>query len=187
MTTPKKPYTLTEKDRTAIEQHKTQRIYDEITQMLEIYYPNFWSDRADDKAYQMAWVAKVDEITKRYYPKREREDLDKMALICAIIGSDFEQKPELEFIVKRLKADNGIASSPILILDWLRFEVLEKDYDISGTQYNTWSLRDAGTGMPPITRPIPSFSNEWLPDNPDENKLTIYLDTVKNGGRKNHK
>ncbi len=169
----------------AIKQHKTERMYDEITQMLDIYYPDFWMDK--DKAFQIAWVAKVDEITKRYYPNREREDLQKMVLICAIIGSDFEDKPELDFIVKRLKSDEGVATSPILILDWLRFEILEKDYDITGTQYNTWSLRGARTGMPPITRHIPSFSDEWLPDNPDENKVSIYLDTVKNGGRRNHK
>ncbi len=185
MIDPNKPYQLSKQEMDAIQQHKTERMYDEITQMLDIYYPDFWMDK--DKAFQMAWVAKVDKITKRYYPRREREDLEKMVLICAIIGSDFEDKPELDFIVKRLKSDKGIDLSPILILDWLRFEILEKDYDITGTQYNNWSLRGAGTGMPPITRHIPDFDDEWLPDNPDENKLAVYLDTVKNGGRRNHK
>ncbi len=186
MIDPNKPYQLSKQEMDAIKQHKTERMYDEITQMLDIFYPDFWMDK--DKDFQMAWVAKVDEITKRYYGQnRWRETLEKMVLICAIIGSDFEDKPELDFIVKRLKSDGEIATSPILILNWLRFEILEKDYDITGTQYNTWSLRGARTGMPPITRHIPSFSDEWLPDNPDENELAIYLDTVKNGGRRNHK
>ncbi len=168
----------------AIKQHKTERMYDEITQMLDIYYPDFWMDK--DKAFQMAWVAKVDEITKRYYPKRSRSALEKMVLVCAIIGSDFEDKPELDFIVKRLKGKE-FRSAAGFILDYLRFEVLEKDYNITGTQYNNWSLRGAGTGMPPITRHIPDFDDEWLPDNPDENKVAVYLDTVREGGRKNYK
>ncbi len=181
MVDPNKPYQLSKQEMDAIKQRKTERMYDEITQMLDIFYPDFWMDK--DKDFQMAWVAKVDTITKHYYPRRSRGKLELMALICAIIGSDFEDKPELDFIVKRLKSDGGVATSPILILNWLRFEILEKNYSIRGTQYNNWSLRGAGTGMPPITRHIPDFDDEWLPDNPDENVWKVYKDTVRKGGR----
>lgn len=186
ITIPENRYQLTLQDMDSIEQRRTERMYAEITQMLEIYYPNFWADKAD-KDMQMAWVAKVDEITRRYYPRRSRGDLEHAVLIYAIIGSDFEEKPEFDFIVERMQSDAGSNMSLFDIYNWLRFEVLKKDYGDDGTQYNNWSLRGADRGMPAFTRHVPDFDNEWLPDNPNENVWEIYKYTVREGGRENTK
>lgn len=94
------PYQLTD-DEARIERNKTLIMYQEIAKMLEIYYPNFWQDT--DEKTKLAWVEKVDEITKRYYPNRQRYHLELMASVCSIIGLNFETDPKLAFVVQKLK------------------------------------------------------------------------------------
>ena len=57
------PYRLTDEEEARIEQDNTLRMHHNIIKMLEIYYPGFWQDT--DEQTQLAWVGKVDEITKQ--------------------------------------------------------------------------------------------------------------------------
>lgn len=173
------PYRLTDEEEVRIERDNTLRMHREIIKMLEIYYPGFWADT--DEQMQLVWVAKVDEITKRYYPKRQRYHLELMSSVCAIIGINFEKDPKLDFITNKIKESNYRLLGNIN--SYLRFEVLRKDYDEGGNQYNNWSLRGVRQGMPPMTRHVPDFNTEWKPYNPDENQLRIYENTVRNGGK----
>lgn len=175
-----RPYQLTDEEETHIERNKTLIMYQEIAKMLEIYYPNFWQDT--DEKTKLAWVEKVDEITKRYYPNRQRYHIELMASVCSIIGLNFEADPKLAFLVQKLKGGQYRLLGEIN--SYLRFEVLQKDYDEAGNQYNNWSLRGVRQGMPPMTRHVPDFNTEWKPYNPDENKLRIYKNTVRNGGKR---
>lgn len=176
-----RPYQLTDEEEARIERDNTLRMHREIIKMLEIYYPGFWQDT--DEETQLSWIAKVDEITKRYYGEnRMRAELERMASVCSIIGLNFEQNPKLDFIVKKIKS-NSTYGPLVDINDYLRFEVLQKDYDEAGNQYNNWSLRGVRDGMPPMTRHVPDFNTEWKPYNPDENQWRIYVNTVRNGGK----
>ncbi|XHN81410.1 hypothetical protein O1Q80_01049 [Lonepinella sp. MS14435] len=170
------PMRLTQEQWDKIRRQETLQVYAEVARMLDIYYPGFWLDK--DNAFQLAWIEKVDEIAKRYYPNRRRGTLEKMALVCAIIGSDFEQDPKLDFIVKKMKTDD--VDIPLgEIYDYLRFEILKKDFDHAGRQYNNWSLRGMQEGMPKITRKIPDFYTEWQPDNEQENVWHIYDSQIR--------
>lgn len=175
-----RPYQLTDEEEARIERNKTLIMYQEIAKMLDIYYPNFWQDT--DEKTKLAWVEKVDEITKRYYPNRQRYHIELMASVCSIIGLNFETDPKLAFVVQKLKGGKYRLLGEIN--SYLRFEVLQKDYDEAGNQYNNWSLRGVRQGMPPMTRHVPDFNTEWKPYNPDENKLRIYKNTVRNGGKR---
>ncbi|WGE59641.1 hypothetical protein [Actinobacillus equuli] len=129
-----------------------------------------------------SFIQEVDEITKRYYPNRQRYHLERMASVCSIIGLNFEQDLKLDLIVKKIKTSN--TSTPLVkIRDYLRFEVLQKDYDEAGNQYNNWSLRGVRQGMLAMTHHVPDFNTEWKPYNPDENRWRIYVNTVRNGGK----
>ncbi|MBN6710756.1 hypothetical protein JFL47_13460 [Haemophilus haemoglobinophilus] len=173
------PYQLTDEE-ARIKQDDTLRLHREVIKMLDIYYPDFWQDT--DEKTQLVWMEKVDEITERYYPNRQRYHLERMASVCAIIGVNFEQEPKFDFIVKKIKSNSDYG--PLIdINDYLRFEVLQKDYDEAGNQYNNWSLRGVRDGMPPMTRHVPDFNTEWKPYNPDENQRRIYWNTVRNGGK----
>ncbi|WGE42558.1 hypothetical protein [Actinobacillus equuli] len=180
MFAPSKPYVITAQDRANMEQDRTLRMYKEISQMLEIYYPGFWQDF--DEKTQLVWLEKVDEITKRYYPNRQDYHLESMASICAIIGLNFETDPNLAFVVQKIKSRNDYGVL-VDINDYLRFEVLGKDFDDGGVHYNTWSLRGVQEGMPKITRHIPDFYGESKPQNQQENVYKIYRKTVLKGGR----
>nr|WP_077423017.1 hypothetical protein [Rodentibacter myodis] len=171
-----KPYVLSAEEWTRIEQDKTLRMYKEISQMLEIYYPGFWKDVTDEQV-KINWVEKADKLTKKYVGNdRFRGDLEEMTQICAIIGLGFEMDPKFKFIVNRFQKNDVFALSNIL--DYLRFEVLKKDFDTGGTHYNTWSLRGVQENMPPITRHIPDFYTENKPANPKENVRKIYENTI---------
>ena len=101
-----------------------------------------------------------------------------MASICAIIGSDFERNPKFDFIVNKILSNKrSIYLSDIR--DYLRFEVMKKDLDISGVHYNSWSLHYAQTGMPPFSRKVPDFNTEWKEDNEQENVWSIYNKKVR--------
>lgn len=173
------PYQLTDEEEGRIERDNTLRQHREIIKMLEIYYPVFWQDT--DEKTRLAWMEKVDEITKRYYPNRQRYHLELMASVCTIIGVDFENNPKLNFIVDRIKSD-PLYIPLIKINDYLRFEVLQKDYDEAGNQYNNWSLRGVRQGMPPMTRHVPDFNTEWKPYNPEENVDRIYQKWLRERG-----
>ncbi|MDG2918169.1 hypothetical protein P7M46_09175 [Bisgaard Taxon 10/6] len=173
------PYQLTAEEEARIERNNTLRLHRDIIKMLEIYYPGFWQDT--DGKTQLAWMEKVDEITKRYYPNRQRYHLELMASVCAIIGVDFENNPKLNFIVDRIKSD-PLYIPLIKINDYLRFEVLQKDYDEAGNQYNNWSLRGVREGMPSMTRHVPDFNTEWKPYNPEENVDRIYKKWLQERG-----
>ncbi|MBN6710754.1 hypothetical protein JFL47_13470 [Haemophilus haemoglobinophilus] len=165
------PYQLTDEEEARIKQDDTLRLHREVIKMLDIYYPNFWQD-TDEKA-QLAWMEKVDEITRRYYGRnRMRAELERMASVCAIIGLNFEADPKLDFVVQKLKEGKYRLLGEIN--SYLRFEVLQKDYDEAGNQYNNWSLRGVRQGTPPMTRHVPDFNTEWKPYNPDENVERIY-------------
>ncbi|WP_018652944.1 hypothetical protein [Actinobacillus capsulatus] len=174
------PYQLSDEEELRIKQDDTLRLHHEIIKMLEIYYPGFWRDT--DEKTRLGWIEKVDELTKRYYGEnRMRAELEIMASVCAIIGLNFEADPKLAFVVQKLKEDDYVSLGEIN--SYLRFEVLQKDYDEAGNQYNNWSLRGVRQGMPPMTRHVPDFNTEWKPYNPDENKLRIYVNTVRYGGK----
>ncbi|WGE78118.1 hypothetical protein NYR82_04605 [Actinobacillus equuli subsp. haemolyticus] len=174
MFAPSKPYVITAQDRANMEQDRTLSMYKEISQMLEIYYPGFWEGVTDEQV-KIAWMAKVDEISKRYFGHSRMEgDFMAMAHICAIIGTDFESKPNLQFIVKKLQQDKEDPSAVSHVIDYLRFEILKKDYDVGGVHYNTWSLRGIQEGMPKITRHIPDFYTESKPQNQKENLYKVY-------------
>lgn len=183
MKLPNEPYLLTEKDYARIEKHKTLRMYREISQMLDIYYPGFWDGVTDEKV-KLAWMEKVHQLANKYGDTPIlRGEIEQMASICSIIGLDFETNPKFNFIVNKLKTNH----SPSLfrdIHDYLRFEVLQKEFSQMGTHYNTWSLRGVQDGMPPITRYIPDFYTEAKPQNPNENVYKIYKNTVLNKVRK---
>ncbi|THA15449.1 hypothetical protein [Rodentibacter pneumotropicus] len=173
-----KPMLLNKEQWDDIQYRKKLKIYGEVAKMLEIYYPGFWGDK--DEEFKLQWVENVDKITQRYYPKRRRATLETMASVCAIIGSDFETNPKLDFIAKKLKTSH--VDSPLNeIHDYLRFEVLKKNFDEGGVHYNTWSLRGAQDGMPPFTRKVPDFYTEWKEDNETENVWSIYKNTVRTG------
>ncbi|OOF53192.1 hypothetical protein [Rodentibacter genomosp. 2] len=159
-----------------IQYRKKLKIYGEVAKMLEIYYPGFWGDK--DEMFKLQWIENVDQITQRYYPKRRRATLETMASVCAIIGSDFETNPKLDFIAKKLKTSH--VDSPLNeIHDYLRFEVLKKNFDEGGVHYNTWCLRWVQEEMPPFTRKVPDFSTEWREDNETENVWSIYKNNVR--------
>ncbi|OOF55232.1 hypothetical protein [Rodentibacter myodis] len=173
------PYQLTDEEEARIERDNTLRLHRKIIKMLEIYYPGFWNN-ADEKT-QLAWMEKVDEITKRYYPNRQSYHLKSMTSICAIVGLGFETDPKLTFIVQKIKTSPTYG--PLVdINDYLRFEVLQKDYDEAGNQYNNWSLRGVRQGMPPMTRHVPDFNTEWKPNNPEENRRRIYREWLREKG-----
>lgn len=159
------PYVITAQD-------KTLKMYRNIIQMLAIYYPDFW-ESVDDEQIKLNWIRKVDSIITKYEPRRTDAELEAMAHVCAIIGVEFENNPTFQFVVGKLKNfEFGILR---VIIDYLRFEVLKKDYDESGNQYNNWSISGVrDEGMPPITRHIPDFNNEWKPYNPEEDRDYIY-------------
>ncbi|WP_386695042.1 hypothetical protein [Lonepinella sp. MS14435] len=170
------PMRLTQEQWDKIRRQETLQVYGEVARMLDIYYPGFWLDK--DDAFQLAWIEKVDNIATKYYGRHDRGTLEKMASVCAIIGSDFEQDPKLDFIVKKMKSSH--VDIPLTeIRNYLRFEILKKDFDLAGRQYNNWSLRGVQEGMPKITRKIPDFYTEWQPDNEQENVWSIYKNTVR--------
>ena len=174
------PYQLTDEEEARIKQDDTLRLHREVIKMLDIYYPNFWQDT--DEKTQLAWMEKVDEITKRYYPNRQRYYLEIMASVCAIVGLNFEADPKLDFVVQKLKEGKYRLLGEIN--SYLRFEVLQKDYDEAGNQYNNWSLRGVRQGTPPMTRHVPDFNTEWKPYNPDENVERIYDRWLNDVGKK---
>ncbi|THA01089.1 hypothetical protein [Rodentibacter pneumotropicus] len=173
-----KPMQLNKEQWDDIRRRETLQVYGEVAKMLEIYYPGFWGDK--DEEFKLQWIENVDNIATKYYGKHERGTLEKMASICAIIGNDFETNPKLDFIVKKLKTSN--VDTPLSdIRKYLWFEVLKRDFDQSGRQYNTWSLRWVQEGMPPFTRKVPDFYTEWQEDNENENVWSIYKNTVRTG------
>ncbi|THA00692.1 hypothetical protein D3M79_03720 [Rodentibacter pneumotropicus] len=173
-----KPMLLNKEQWDDIRRRETLQVYGEVAKMLEIYYPGFWGDK--DEAFKLQWIENVDNIATKYYRKHERGTLETMASVCAIIGSDFESNPKLDFIVQKLKTSH--VDSPLNeIHNYLRFEILKKDFDEAGRQYNTWSLRWVQEGMPPFTRKVPDFYTEWKEDNETENVWSIYKKTVRTG------
>lgn len=177
---PNNPYKLSEVEWNGIKRHNTLRMYDEIAQLLDIAYPGFWQDK--DAAFKRAWMEKVDSITKKFYPKSHRGALEIMALICAIIGVDFEQDPKLAFIVKHIKSSpSSIALDDIH--DYLRFEVLKEDYNLAGVYYSNWSLRDVMDFMPRLTRKVPDFNKMDRVQDVSKSIYKKYLDEVYQGGR----
>ncbi|WGE85925.1 hypothetical protein [Actinobacillus equuli] len=174
------PYQLSAEEKDRIEQDDTLRLHREIIKMLEIYYPGFWRDT--DEKTRLGWIEKVDELTKRYYGEnRMRAELEIMASVCAIIGLNFEADPKLAFVVQKLKEDDYVSLGEIN--SYLRFEVLQKDYDEAGNQYNNWSLRGVRQGTPPMTRHVPDFNTEWKPYNPNENVERIYDRWLREKGK----
>ncbi|WP_236641708.1 hypothetical protein [Rodentibacter pneumotropicus] len=171
-----KPMQLNKEQWDDIQYRKKLKIYGEVAKMLEIYYPVFWGDK--DETFQIQWIEKVDQLTLNYDPNRRRADLETMAAVCAIIGSDFEENSKYNFVVNKLKKGDLYLSSRN-ILDYLRFEVLNKDFDEAGRQYNTWSLRGVQDGMPHFTRRVPNFNTEWREDNEKENVWSIYKNNVR--------
>lgn len=176
---PSKPYVITAQDRADMEQDRTLRMYKEIGQMLEIYYPGFWEGVTDEQV-KIDWVKQAHELTKKYskYPTL-RGELENMAMICSILGINFDQDPKYKFIIDKFKNSD---SPSVLgdVHDYLRFEVLKKDFDDGGVHYNTWSLRGVQEGMPKITRYIPDFYTESKPQNKQENVYKVYKKTVLN-------
>ena len=171
-----KPYRLSQVQMDDIRRRETFKVYEEVAKMLGIYYPGFWKGK--DKEFQLKWIEEVDNIATRYYGKHDRGTLEKMASVCAIIGIDFETNPNLNFIVAKLrtsKVDRPLGE----IRDYLRFEILKKDYDQAGRQYNNWRLRGVQDGMPPFSRRVPDFDTEWKEDNEQENVWSIYSRTVR--------
>lgn len=159
-----------------IRRRETLQVYSEVAKMLDIYYPGFWGDR--DEAFKLQWIENVDNIATKYYGKHDRGTLEKLASICGIIGSDFETNSNFKFIVNKIMS-NRRSIYLTDIRDYLRFEVMKKDFDISGIQYNSWSLREAQKGMPPFTRKVPDFNSEWRENNEEENVWLIYKNTVR--------
>ncbi len=157
---PNNLYQLSEEEWNGIKRHKMLKMYDEIAQLLDIAYPGFWQDK--DTAFKRAWLEKVDGIAKKFYPKSQRDTLETMALICAIIGTDFEQDPKLNFITERMQ--KGRSDTPLsAILNYLYFEVLGWEFNLVGYQYNNWSLRDVMETMPRLTRDVPDFDKDFKP------------------------
>ena len=73
-----------------------------------------------------------------------------MASICAIIGLILKRKQIWLLLFRKIRSSSTYG--PLVdINDYLRFEVLQKDYDEGGNQYNNWSLRGVRDGMPPVT------------------------------------
>ncbi|MBN6710741.1 hypothetical protein JFL47_05785 [Haemophilus haemoglobinophilus] len=175
------PYQLSDVEEARIKQDDTLKLHREVIKMLDIYYPDFWQDT--DEKTQLAWMEKVDEITRWYYGRnRMRAELERMASVCAIIGLNFEADPKLDFVVQKLKEGKYRLLGEIN--SYLRFEVLQKDYDEAGNQYNNWSLRGVRQGTPPMTRHVPDFNTEWKPYNPDENVERIYDRWLNDVGKK---
>ncbi|OOF57001.1 hypothetical protein BKK56_01780 [Rodentibacter genomosp. 2] len=171
-----KPYRLSQAQMDDIRRRETLKVYEEVAKMLDIYYPGFWRDK--DKEFQLRWVEEVDNIATRFYGRHERGTLETMAQVCAIIGSDFENNPSFKFIVDKLKTSP--VDTPLDdVHDYLRFEVLKKDYSETGLQYNNWSLRGVQDGMPRFSRKVPDFDTEWKQDNQQENVWSIYKRTVR--------
>ncbi|WP_303013698.1 hypothetical protein [Rodentibacter pneumotropicus] len=177
-----KPYVLSAEEWAKIEQDKTLRMYKEISQMLEIYYPGFW-EGVTDMQVRIDWMSKVDEISKRYFGNNRMEgEFMAMAHICSIISIDFENKPDFQFIVRKLKQDKEDPFAVSNIIRYLRFEILKKDYDVAGYYYNTWNLRGVQEGMPKITRHIPDFYTENKPRDTKENVYKVYEKWRQAGG-----
>ncbi|OOF60059.1 hypothetical protein [Rodentibacter myodis] len=177
---PNNLYQLSEEEWNSIKRHNILKMYDEIAQLLDITYPGFWQDK--DTAFKRAWLEKVDGIAKKFYPKSQRDTLETMALICAIIGTDFEQNPKFNFITERIK--KGRADTPLsAILDYLLFEVLGWEFDLIGYQYNNWSLRSVMETMPRLTRDVPDFDKDFKKQKTQDNPLKEYFDKVYQGGR----
>ncbi|OOF59934.1 hypothetical protein [Rodentibacter myodis] len=182
MIDPSKPYVLNAEELAQIEQDKTLRMYKEISQMLEIYYPGFW-EGVTDLQVKIDWMIKVDEISKRYFGNNRMErEFMAMAHICSIIGTDFENKPNFQFVVRKLKQDKEDPLAVSNIIRYLRFEILRKDYDVGGYYYNTWNLRGVQEGMPKITRHIPDFYTENKPRDGKKNVYKIYERWRQMGG-----
>ncbi|OOF53190.1 hypothetical protein [Rodentibacter genomosp. 2] len=173
-----KPMQLNKEQWDDIRRRETLQVYGEVAKMLEIYYPGFWGDK--DEMFKLQWIENVDNIATKYYGKHDRGTLERMASVCAIIGSDFERNPKFKFIVNKIMS-NRRSIYLTDIRDYLRFEVMKKDFDISGIQYNSWSLREAKNGMPPFSRKVPDFNSEWKEDNEKENVWSIYKNTVRTG------
>ncbi|WP_238327289.1 hypothetical protein [Rodentibacter pneumotropicus] len=176
-----KPYVLSAEEWAKIEQDKTLRMYKEISQMLEIYYPGFW-EGVTDMQVKIDWVKQAHELTKKYskYPTL-RGEIENMAMICSILGINFDQDSRYGFIINKFK-NNDSPSVLKDVHDYLRFEVLKKDYSEIGTYYTTWSLRGVQEGMPKITRHIPDFYTENKPRDAKENVYKVYEKWRQAGG-----
>ncbi|WP_318256342.1 hypothetical protein [Rodentibacter caecimuris] len=94
-----KPMQLNKEQWDDIRRRETLQVYSEVAKMLDIYYPGFWGDK--DETFKLQWIENVDNIATKYYGKHERGTLEVIAQVCAIIGSDFETNPKLDFIVKK--------------------------------------------------------------------------------------
>lgn len=174
-------YQLSEKEEQAIELRRQQREYKEITQMMELYYPGFWQDKSQEERVQ--WVMEAEKLVHKYDLAGSRGRIELMAMICGIIGLDFDQNPDYDFIIRHFKRTELCKPCRLVdTFDYLYFNYLEKDFDDGGYQYNTWRLRDVMTYFPESQRHIPSFTHEFVEYNREADIDRIYWETIRNGG-----
>ena len=189
-TVDKDVYQLSDKEEHQIEQREQLVVYKEITQMLDLYFPGFWGDKPEDE--RMEWVRQVHFKLQEYdkahnYDAKERGYLEGMAIVCAIIGIDFDQKPGHEPIATFMK--NNEYPSLIRLgntVNYLSFVYLKRDFTLSGNFISKWTLRSALAELPRPSRKVPSLNdapNETMyHEEHDINK--IYVNTIRNGGKR---
>jgi len=123
------PYQLSEREEQQIAHRKQQRMYKEITQMLDIYFPNFWGDTPEET--KMDWVLQVHNKLRDYekedpkYTPSLRQSLQYMVIICAIVGIDFDQQQGHAPLTAFLKDSSWPESTRLSgVIDYLLFTYL---------------------------------------------------------------
>jgi hypothetical protein len=178
-----KVYIMGKEELATIRRQNKRRMYLEISKMLDLFYPDFWGDTPVEE--QIKWIMQV-ELKKEQFPKfgNSQGALEVMTHICAIVGIDFDTKPEHKHLYDFLTGEFDFSTDA---LDYLYFVYLERDYGRGGLHFNDWSMRDALGHMPQPQRHVPSFPDE-MPDgkaqNFDYSIQRIYKDTIRKGGRK---
>jgi len=181
-----KVYVMSKERLAAIRRDEKQRMYIEITKMLDLFYPDFWGDTPLDE--QIKWIMQVERKKEDFAQMGNSQgSLEKMAHICAIIGIDFDSKPEHRPIYTFLQSD--IVDFSTDALDYLYFVYLERDYEGGGIHLNGWSMRDALGHLPYPKRHVPRFSDE-LPNGKSQNFdysiWRIYKDLIREGGKQDY-
>jgi len=177
-------YQLSEREEKAIKQRRKEKDYDEIAQMLDLFYPGFWKDAPQEERIQ--WVMQVEKKAVRYNPTGAgRGPTQIMANICAMIGLDFETKPEMAPIVKYLSTiKNGNHGQMSQTMDYLHFTYLGWDYKLSGNYITGWSLSSALGSLPYPKRRVPRLSED-MPGGAmyqkAHDKWRVYKDTIWTG------
>lgn len=160
--------------------------YAEVAEMVEVIYPGFWQETAQDD--RLNWVMQVERIGNKYQRfKFTTRSLVTMAAICAVIGTDFENKPEhaptVNFLTILAEDGNGSVEE---VLDFILFAHLERDYDTSGKHYNSWTRRGRfKTFVEPPKRPTPHFDDVLETDHYRESHdaWKVFKTTIEAGGR----